>query len=181
MYRTILQKKLARLSFFEWAYGHLAEADSDLGVVGEYLIGKALDCLPPARRVNAKYDLVLPDGRGIEVKVTSRRQTTLKRSAPQFRWDVGTQFASLDTLADFWLFLTPDFPSTAAADRRFDVFDPRYWSFRLATAAQLRSTGVTRYITEKTLGRLGIAAQPLRELKSVFHSLAVNKSPVAEL
>lgn len=75
--RTTLAKMIDRVAYYEWAYGHLGEQDSDIGPVGEFLVGKLLKCLPKSRSVNALFDLELKKGErtiGIEVKTTSLRQ-----------------------------------------------------------------------------------------------------------
>lgn len=165
--RTKLRALGERIAYYEWAYGFLAEADSDIGPIAEWLIGKALDCLPKSRRVNAKYDLVLPDGRGIEVKATANRKKVNSKS-PIYRWNVNTQMHSgkTDAIAPLWFFLIANFPVDAKDRRRFDVFDPRYWSVYIVTGDQLATTGITRYVTETTMRRLGIAPIPLAELKN---------------
>lgn len=157
--RPLLTRLRSRLSFYEWAYGHLAEGDADLGPIAEFLVGSALGCLPPSRTLNAPYDLVLSDGRTIEVKATAKRAMQSGGRPPVYRWNVGTQFAGSKRLADLWFFFIADFPATAARQARFDVFDPRHWRVRVATGEQLASTGVTRYVYERTLDRLSIPVQ----------------------
>jgi len=75
--RSNLRALTDRISFYEWAYGRMAEADSDLGPIAEYLVGSALGCLPDSRRVSVPYDLILPDGRTVEVKATAKRHIQL--------------------------------------------------------------------------------------------------------
>ena len=190
--RTRLRALTDRIAYYEWAYGHLAEADSDLGVIAEYMVGKLLDCLPPSRKVNAKYDLIMRDGTTIEVKATGKKQSQSGGRPSIYRWDVGMQLHSLKNqnpqpvstesdlsttvplplstttkslqLAKCWLFLIANFQSDAASRSRFDVFDPKYWTVYCVTGTQLATAGVTRYVTEATLRRLNITAIPLASL-----------------
>ena len=70
---TTLGKLLNVLVFYKWAFGDLTESDSDVGILAEYLVGDALHCLPPARKVNAPYDLVMKDGTTLEIKATTHK------------------------------------------------------------------------------------------------------------
>lgn len=206
--RTRLRALTDRIAYYEWAYGHLAEADSDLGVIAEYMVGKLLGCLPPSRKVNAKYDLIMKDGTTIEVKATGKKQSQSGGRPSIYRWDVGTQLHSIKNqkrlqlvstesdlsttvplplstttkslqLAKCWLFLIANFPSDAAARSRFDVFDPKYWTVYCATGAQLATAGVTRYVTETTLRRLNISPLPLASLPRVIKALSIPRVKTA--
>jgi len=165
--RTKLRALGERIAYYEWAYGFLAEADSDIGPIAEWLIGRELDCLPKSRSVNAKYDLVMKDGRTIEVKATSKKHKQSGGRSPVYRWDVGTQLASrpsASSLAQFWLFLIANFPDDAKSSRHFDVFDPKYWSVCIVTGEQLASSGIKSFVTESTLRRFEAEPIPLSEL-----------------
>jgi len=167
--RTKLRALGERIAYYEWAYGFLAEADSDIGPIAEWLIGRGLDCLPKSRSVNAKYDLVMKDGRTIEVKATSKKRKISRGRNPIYRWDVDTQLGSLSScsapsIAELWFFMIANFPDDAKKRRRFDVFDPKYWTVSVVTGAQLIATGVKRYVTEATLRNIGVKFIPLFEL-----------------
>ena len=189
--RNKLRALTDRIAYYEWAYGHLAEADSDLGVIAEYMVGKLLGCLPPSRKVNAKYDLIMKDGTTIEVKATGKRQSQSGGRPSIYRWDVGTQLHSLKNqksplptslhLAKVWLFLIANFPPESVSRSRFDVFDPKYWTVYCATGAQLATAGVTRYVTESTLRRLNISPLPLASLPRIIkNALTSRVKPAAE-
>lgn len=167
MKRTLIAKLRDRVSFYEWAYGRLAEADSDLGPIAEYIIGSNLKCLPESRRVNAIYDLVLPDGRGIEVKATGKKKTQSEGRPPIYRWGVGTQINSGAKLADLWFFMKAEFPATAAESTRFDVFDTKYWTIYMATGEQMAEACVSSYVTEKVLDRIGAKQITISDLKKL--------------
>ena len=57
-----LPSLLRVLRFYRWAFGDLMVDDSDIGTIGEYLVGDALDCLPPQRKQKAPFDLVTKSG-----------------------------------------------------------------------------------------------------------------------
>ncbi len=165
MRRSRISAFIDRIAYYEWAYGRLAESDSDIGPVGEFLVGKVLGCLPKSRKTNSRYDLVLPDGRGVEVKTTTHRVAQQHGKIFDYQWYVYTQVSSGNPLAPVWVFLSCDFPEAAAATPRFDVFDPRYWTARVATGQQIKDSGVKRYVSVSTLDRLGVRPVPLKSLK----------------
>ena len=61
----MLGAEIEKLRFYEWAYGRLAESDSDIGPIGEFMVGRILGCLHKARKVNDLYDLIAKDGTAI--------------------------------------------------------------------------------------------------------------------
>ena len=173
MPRTILTSLRDRIAYYEWAYGHLAEQDSDIGPVGEFLVGKLLGILPPVRRVNAPYDLVLSDGRGIEVKTTTHPRSVYgSPNNLDYRWNVTTQMRTPQNLAPVWVFLVTDFPQAASSKSRFDVFNPIYWTARLVAGPALATLGVKRTLTATHLSRLGVEPFPLSQLKSHLSDLS---------
>ena len=164
--RTRLAALVDRLSFYEWAYGHLAEGDSDIGAIGEFMVARTLGCLPPSRKAQALYDLVTSGGVTIEVKTTSKKSFP-ERAGGYYRWSVKDQaecLAGRRPLAEVWVFLAAEFPPEAAATARFDVFDPRYWTAYVARGEAVRSLGASHSVSEKGLARLGVAPVPLAEL-----------------
>lgn len=75
----------AKLAFYEWAYGRLAEADSDVGILGEFLCGLYIGGLEARRREKAPCDLVASNGGTVEVKTSSERAGGTTRSASSRR------------------------------------------------------------------------------------------------
>ena len=169
---TPLSKALQALSFYKWAFGDLTEQDSDIGMLAEYLVGDILHCLPPARKVNAPFDLIMKSGVTIEVKATTH-QCVKKGRTPYYRWDVSTQAEMLKgnrPIADYWVFLIANFPrETSNAPRVVQAFDLKNWKAYVVSGEQLRTAGCTRYVSESTLRRLGVEAFPLGELKTKFN------------
>lgn len=160
--KLALKRLLDRISFYEWAYGHLGESDSEIGVLGEFVAGRALGRLPSRRTVKADFDLVSPEGLNLEVKTTSKR-----RPSGIFAWDISDQrqaLAGKRKLADAWIFLKAAFPEGAATKRTFDPFENRYWTCAVLKGETLRASGLKRELRETTLLRLGGAFRPLREL-----------------
>ena len=169
---TTLGKLLNVLTFYKWAFGDLTEQDSDIGMLAEYLVGDILNCLPPTRKVQAPYDLIMKNGTTLEIKATTHKYDPKGGRTPYYRWKVVTQSEMLKgnrQIADYWLFLIATFPrETSRTPRVVQAFDLKNWSCYLVTGEQLRTAGCTRYISESTLRRLGVEAAPLARLSSKF-------------
>ena len=169
---TTLGKLLNVLSFYRWAFGDLTEQDSDIGMLAEYLVGDILNCLPPTRKVNAPFDLIMKDGTTLEVKATTHKREEKGRT-PYYRWDVSAQSEMLKgnrPIADYWVFLIATFPrETSRTPRVVQSFDLRNWSAYVVTGEQLRTAGCTKYVSESTLKRLGAKAFPLKDLNHEIH------------
>ena len=165
---TTLGKALNVLSFYRWAFGDLTEQDSDIGMLAEYLVGDILNCLPPTRKVQASYDLIMKDGTTLEIKATTHKTTTKGRT-PYYRWYVSTQSEMLKgnrPIADYWVFLIATFPREASRTPRVvQAFDLKNWKVYVVTGEKLRTAGCTRYVSESTLRRLDAVAFPFGELK----------------
>lgn len=169
---TTLGKALNVLSFYRWAFGDLTEQDSDIGMLAEYLVGDILNCLPPTRKVQAPFDLIMKDGTTLEIKATTHKREK-KGRAPYYCWDVSTQSEMLKgnrPIADYWVFLIADFPrETSRTPRVVQAFDRKNWKAYVVSGEQLRTAGCTRYVSESTLRRLGVEAFPLGELRKKFN------------
>jgi hypothetical protein len=169
---TTIGKLLKALSFYKWAFGDLTEQDSDIGMLAEYLVGDILNCLPPTRKVQAPFDLIMKDGTTLEVKATTHKRVKKGRTA-YYCWDVSTQTEALKgnrAIADYWVLLIAAFPrEISRAPRVVQAFDLRNWSAYVVSGEQLRTAGCTRYVSESTLRRLGVEAFPLGELRKKFN------------
>lgn len=165
---TPLGKLLNVLTFYKWAFGDLTEQDSDVGMLAEYLVGDILNCLPPTRKIQAPYDLIMKDGTTLEIKATTHKYAR-KGKTPYYRWDVSTQSEMLKgnrPIANYWVFLIANFPrETSRTPRVVQAFDPKNWQCYVVSGEQLRTAGCTRYVSESTLRRLEIEPIPLAELK----------------
>ena len=163
-----ISKALKTLSFYKWAFGDLTESDSDVGILAEYLVGDLLGCLPPNRKVQAPYDLIMKDGATLEIKATTHKYAR-KGKTPYYRWKVSTQSEALKggrAIADYWLFLTATFPrENSATPHVAQAFDLKNWKVYVVTGEKLRTAGCTKYVSESTLKRLDAVAFPLGELK----------------
>ena len=170
---TTLGKFLNVLSFYRWAFGDLTEQDSDVGSLAEYLVGDLLGCLPPTRKVNAPFDLIMKDGATIEVKAVTHKYDPKHGRSPFYRWDVKSQMEALKgnrPIADYWLFMIASFPrESSRTPRVVQAFDLKNWTCYLVTGEQLRTAGCTRYVSESKLRRIDIESMPLKELKKRFN------------
>ena len=169
---TPLGKLLNVLSFYRWAFGDLTEQDSDIGMLAECLVGDILHCLPPTRKVNAPFDLIMKDGTTLEIKATTHKHEPKGGRTLYYRWKVVTQSEALKgnrPIADYWVFLIATFPrETSRAPRVVQAFDLTNWKVYVVSGEQLRTAGCTRYISESTLKRLGIESFPLSEWKIIW-------------
>ena len=165
---TTIGKLLKALSFYKWAFGDLTDQDSDVGLLAEYLVGDILNCLPPTRKVQAPYDLIMKDGTTLEIKATTHKYAR-KGKTPYYRWKVSTQSEALKgarAIADYWLFLTAAFPrENSGTPHVVQAFDLKNWKVCVVTGEKLRTAGCTKYISESTLRRLEAEPIPLSELK----------------
>lgn len=159
--------KMAR--FYKWAFGDLTAADSDIGVIGEFMVGEALGCLPAERKTQSPFDLVTKDGTTVEVKTTT---TTVAQGKDRrvYRWYVNDQRTAIEgkrPLADMWVFLAAKFPEKGRTElaRQLSVFDPKNWTCWVMTGEQVRESGCRTKISEATFERLGVKGERLEELK----------------
>ena len=170
---TTLGKVLNVLGFYRWAFGDLTEQDSDIGMLAEYLVGDILNCLPPTRRVQAPYDLIMKDSTTLEIKATTHKYDPKRGRTSYYRWDVSTQAEMLKgnrPIADYWVFLIANFPrETSRTPRIVQAFDPKNWQCYVVSGEKLRTAGCTKYVSESTLKRLDAVAFPLGELKKRFN------------
>lgn len=170
---TTLGKLLNVLTFYKWAFGDLTEQDSDVGMLAEYLVGDILNCLPPTRKVQAPYDLIMKDGTTLEIKATTHKYDPKRGRTSYYRWDVSTQAEMLKgnrPIADYWVFLIADFPrETSRTPRVVQAFDLKNWRAYAVTGEKLRTAGCTRYVSESTLRRLGVEPVPLKDLNHEIH------------
>lgn len=177
----VMKSLLQLVRFYKWAFGDLTESDSDVGVIGEYLVGDTLGCLPPERKTQAAFDLVTKKGVSIEVKTTT---TTVAQGKDRrvYRWYVDDQRTALDgdrPLADVWVFLAAKFLAKKRTDfsRQISVFDPKCWTCWIATGDQVRESGCRTKISEATFERLGVKSLPFADFKSAFNQLMKATKP----
>lgn len=177
--RTIIEK----VRYYEWAYGRLAESDSDIGVLGEYMVGRELKCLPKGgRRSQALYDLVTKEGVSIEVKTTTRWKNYPGGRKVRL-WDVRDQltaFAGKRPLAQIWIFLVADFPPDVAKQPSFNAFDLRWWTAYVDSGEHLRSLNPKQSITLRMLERLKVSACPLSSLRSRILDVSKTFAPTKD-
>ena len=168
-----LGKLLNVLTFYKWAFGDLTDQDSDVGLLAEYLVGDILNCLPPTRKVQAPYDLIMKDGTTLEIKATTHKYDPKRGRTSYYRGDVSTQAEMLKgnrPIADYWVFLIASFPrETSRTPRVVQAFDPKNWQCYVVSGEKLRTAGCTRYVSESTLKRLDAVAFPLGELRKKFN------------
>ena len=177
MARLVVSSLVQLVRFYRWAFGDLTASDSDIGVIGEFLVGDALGCLPTERKTQAVFDLVTGDGVSIEVKATTRTVPRVTRD-PVCKWSVSDQRTALEgrrELADVWVFLAAKFPaslrSRPAARTQLSVFDPKYWTCWVVPGETVRASGCRKSVSQATFDRFGVASHPFADFKAVFRQL----------
>lgn len=164
---ALVATQAKRIRFYYWMYGDIGESDSDIGTLGEYVVGKVLECLPERRKVHSAYDLTLGDGRTLEVKTTSTPDLCGNGSR-RWRWRIKDQKRMLEgrePMADFWIFLKVQFPKTRGP--LFDFFDEKWWTAYAVRGADLLAHGAKVTICESVVARLAVVTGTLSDLKRI--------------
>ena len=160
-----------KLTFYEWAYGMLAEGDVDVGILGEFVVGLYVGGLQARRRERQDFDLVADAGVSMEVKTSTGTLPTPTNRKPVYRWSIACQrprFAGAAPLADWWIFLVASFPKDAP--RFYDVFSARNWrAYVVPSAAMVElAQGRPNFLGEATLKKAGFASVSLDDLAARF-------------
>lgn len=166
-------KAVARIvqtvKYYEWAYGNIGEVDTEIGILGEYVVGKALGCLNKKRTVFGTYDLTMKDGTTIEVKTTCKKNSQSRGRPAEWCWDIDNQKSALEgrvKIADWWVFLKVEFPENATKNKLFNPFDEKWWTAYLVSGEALLASGVKSRVRCATLTRCKAVECRLSELKS---------------
>lgn len=184
MAKLVLSSLVQLVHFYKWAFGDLTASDSDIGVIGEFLVGDTLGCLESERKTQAIFDLVTREGVSVEVKTTTRTVPRVTKD-PVYQWNVSDQRTALEgrrELADVWVFLAAKFPETRrmrpAASAQLSVFDPKYWTCWIVTGETVRASGCRKSVSQATFDRLGVTAQPFADFKKAFRQLTKERKAV---
>lgn len=126
--------KIDRNDFWQWAYSNLV-SNAQRGVLAEYIVGKALNCLSEKRLEWDAFELVTHDGIKVEVKSAAYVQSWNQEKLSDIRFDIARKqswFAETNTYsyirerqADVYVFCV-----LAEKDRqRIDPLDLNQWFF----------------------------------------------------
>jgi len=143
-------------NFWSWAFSDLV-ANTTRGQLAEFIVGVALDALPPLANAWESYDLKTPTGIRVEVKASGLRQSWRQDrvSSPRFSvrpalaWDPQelTWSALPERNSDVYVFALHE----EVAINRTDPLDLRQWSFRALATRNIdhhlgaqRTVGVSR-------------------------------------
>lgn len=153
-------------NFWRWACSDFL-SNALRGVLAEYIVGKALDCVNERRLEWDAYDLVTADGIKIEVKSAAYIQTWNQEKYSEIRFDVAEKrswSASTNTYseeakrsADIYIFCVLE-----EKDRtKVDPLDLAQWSFFVIPTGVLREKlGPQKTVSLATLEKLGIPHVP---------------------
>lgn len=167
-------------AFWSWAFSDLL-ANTTRGQLAEFIVGVALDALPPVANRWESFDLQMPDGTRVEVKSAGLRQSWHQERASRARfsvrsaipWDAATNAWGTDRgrNSDVYVFALHEETSL----ERADPLDLRQWSFRVLATAELdRAVGGQKTITLGRLAELANESGNVDDLRTlVAHALDV--------
>lgn len=147
-------------AFWSWAFSDLL-ANTTRGQFAEFIVGVALDALPPFANRWESFDLKTQDGVRVEVKSAGLRQSWHQERASRVQfgvrtaipWDSATNTWGTDRgrNSDVYVFALHEETSL----ERADPLDLRQWSFRvLATTEVDRALGNQKTVTLRRLSEL---------------------------
>lgn len=144
-----LGERLGRMvDFWSWAFADL-KANNLRGVFAEWMVAQLLGLAPPPRDSWDDHDLLLPDGRKIEVKAGAFCQVWHEADSPPSsivftglkgrRWDRATRrYAAEPTHnADLYVFRV----QIETGHARWDAFDLTQWRFHVVPRDRLETHG----------------------------------------
>jgi len=170
--------ELDRSEFWQWAYADLL-SNAQRGVLAEFIVGKALNCLKENRVEWDAYDLITEDGMKIEVKSAAYVQSWKQERLSDLRFDIAQKqswFAETNTFgdklarsADVYVFCV-----LAEKDRRkINPLDLRQWFFMVISSEIIND----KFPNQKTVGlptlmKVGVRQIAFEELAAEIRSAA---------
>jgi hypothetical protein len=158
--------------FWNWAHSDFL-SNAQRGVLAEYIVGKALNCLSEKRREWNAYDLVTDSGIKGEVKSAAYLQSWEQNKFSEIRFDIGQKkswFAETNTYnksyersADVYVF------SVLSEKNRHQInpLNPRQWFFMVLPSKIINSKfGKQKTVGLATLEKLGVRRIAFEELKA---------------
>lgn len=153
--------RIDKNKFWQWAYSDLL-SNAARGVLAEYIVGTALDCLSQSRKEWDAYDLVSKDGAKIEVKSSGYLQSWPQQKPSEIRFDVAekrswyadsnTYSAEAQRSADIYVFCVLE-----EKDRsKVDPLDLNQWFFIVLAANDIQEKlGKQKTVALATLQNIG--------------------------
>lgn len=167
--------------FWNWAHSDFL-SNAQRGILAEYIVGKALNCLKEKRLEWDAYDLVADSGIKIEVKSAAYLQSWKQNKLSSIRFDISRKkswFAETNTFnkdhersADVYVFSV-----LSERDRqKIDPLNLRQWFFIVLPAEIINSKfGNQKTVGLSTLEKTGVRRLAFYELKAAIEN-CLNKS-----
>ena len=164
-------KKIDKADFWRWAHSDFL-SNAQRGVLAEYIVGKALNCLREKRVEWDAHDLVTDEGIKVEVKSAAYIQSWAQKKLSDVRFDIGRKqswFAKTNAFndrreraADVYVFCV-----LAEKDReRVDPLDIDQWFFIVLPSETINSKlGEQKTVGLSTLESIGARRIAFAELK----------------
>lgn len=169
---------LNREDFWRWAYSDFL-SNAQRGVLAEYIVGKALDCLKEKRLEWDAHDLQTDNGIKIEVKSAAYIQSWNQQKLSDIRFNIAKKqswFAETNTTnavrersADMYVFCV-----LAETNRdKINPLDTDQWFLMVLPAETINKTfGNQKTIGLSTLERIGTIRIAFQELKAAIEGSA---------
>ncbi|MCE5210818.1 MAG: hypothetical protein LLG40_04635 [Deltaproteobacteria bacterium] len=164
--------KIDKNDFWNWAHSDFL-SNAQRGILAEYIVGKALNCLKNRRQEWNAYDLVTDSGIKVEVKSAAYLQSWEQNKLSKIRFDIGQKkswFAETNTFnkicdrsADVYIFSV-----LSEKDRnKIDPLNLRQWFF-IALPSKIinRKFGEQKTVGLSVLEKLGVRRLAFEELKA---------------
>jgi hypothetical protein len=164
--------RIDKNSFWRWAHSDFL-SNAQRGVLAEYIVGMALNCLKDKRLEWDAHDLVTNDGIKIEVKSAAYVQSWDQKKLSDIRFDIGRKqswFAETNTfnnkrdrIADVYVFCV-----LAEKDRKkIDPLDISQWFFIVLPSETINNKfGNQKTVGLSTLERIRVRQVSFQELKT---------------
>ncbi len=163
--------KIDKNDFWNWAHSDFL-SNAQRGILAEYIVGKALNCLSGKRLEWNACDLITDSGIKVEVKSAAYLQVWEQNKLSEIRFDISQKkswFAETNTFnkarersADVYVFSV-----LAEKDRKnIDPLNLRQWFFIVLPAKTINSKfGKQKTVSLSTLEKLGVRRLTFEELK----------------
>jgi len=164
--------KIDKNNFWLWAHADFL-SNAQRGILAEYIVGTALNCLKEKRLEWDAYDLVTDSGIKVEVKSAAYLQSWEQNKLSEIRFDIGQKkswFAETNKYnnvcersADIYVF-------SVLAEKDRNIIDPlnlKQWFFMVLSSKTINSKfGKQKTVGLSTLENLGVRRLAFEELKA---------------
>lgn len=166
--------KIDKYDFWQWAHSDFL-SNAQRGVLAEYIVGTALNCLEEKRLEWDAHDLVTDDGIKIEVKSAAYVQSWQQKKLSDIRFDIGGKqswFAETNTFnnvreraADVYVFCV----LAEKTREKIDPLNTDQWFFIVLSAETINNKfGDQKTVGLSTLKSIGARPITFQELKTAI-------------